>query len=393
MGDLRGVGYRVALRLAAIGIGCLIALGALELVLRSLPVASGLHAERVNAENPVFHFATSRAFVWSLDWNFSVVNEGWSNNEGFINDQDYDASRTDPLLALIGDSYVEAAMVPFESTLHGRLATTVGSRGRVYSFAASGAPLSQYLVWAEYARRRFRPLGMVFVVIGNDFDESLAKYKTGPGFHHFVEDSDGSLRPRLYEYSPTSFRKVIRRSALARYLVFNLHADVKLLAFLNRLKGGMSAEAPTVEGNSEQTQATQEPRFVGNTSAVADGARVKDSLRAVDAFLEALPGHSGLPPAQIAFIVDGVRPQLYGGRAKLDSVSDSHFSIVRGEFMARAQLRGYEVIDMNEAFMVAYRQRGQRFEFANDSHWNGEGHAVAASMVKKSAVYSAVFDE
>ena len=55
---------------------------------------------------------------------------------------------------------------------------------------------------------------MVFVIVGNDFDESLSKYKTGPGFHHFTETSDGALSLELYDYSPTSLRKIGKRPGI-----------------------------------------------------------------------------------------------------------------------------------------------------------------------------------
>ncbi|HSS65806.1 MAG TPA: hypothetical protein VLS27_15365 [Gammaproteobacteria bacterium] len=387
------IGRGLALRGAAIAIGFLIAAGGIEIVLRFFPVATGTYAQPTNAENPVFRFQANRTYVWSIGWNFSVVNEGWSNNEGFINDQSYDASRTDPLLAIIGDSYVEALMVPYEKTLQGRLSLSVGSRGRVYSFAASGAPLSQYLVWAGYAHRRFHPDGMIFVVVGNDFDESLSRYKTGPGFHHFLEAPDGSLDLRLYDYSPRSLRKLIRRSALARYLVFNLHAEAELLGLVKRLKKTVNAGTLLNEENAKKDNDADTARFVGNTASSTHGRRVQDSLRAVNAFLESLPDFSGLPPERVAFVVDGVRPQIYEGPAGLNRVRDSYFSIMRREFMARARNRGYEVIDMNDAFMADYRERGLRFEFENDSHWSAEGHAVAAAMVRNSAVYKAIFHE
>jgi hypothetical protein len=234
---------------------------------------------------------------------------------------------------------------------------------------------------------------MVFIVVGNDFDESLAVYKTGPGFHHFVEGSDGSLELKLYEYSPTSFRKLIRRSVLARYLVFNLHAETKLRAFVEAFKKSGRTEVALNSENPEQGDVVGRPQFVGNTSSVANEERVENSIRAVDGFLAALPNYSGLPPERVGFIVDGVRPQLYGGPAILESVRDSYFSIMRREFMVRARARGHEVIDMNDAFMADYRQRGIRFEFENDSHWNAEGHKVAASVIENSAVYAAVFNK
>jgi hypothetical protein len=69
-----------------------------------------------------------------------------------VNDQNYDPSTDTPLMAVIGDSYVEALMVPYEQTIQGRLSQRVPSHNRVYSFAASGAALSQYLAYAMYAK-------------------------------------------------------------------------------------------------------------------------------------------------------------------------------------------------------------------------------------------------
>jgi hypothetical protein len=106
------------------------------------------------------HFALNRNFTYSSDWQFSIVNRGRTNNFGFINPQNYDSASGPPLLAVVGDSYIEALMVPFENTLQGRLARIVGLRGRVYSFGVSGAALSHYLAEAELARLRFHPDGL-----------------------------------------------------------------------------------------------------------------------------------------------------------------------------------------------------------------------------------------
>ena len=72
-------------------------------------------------------------------------------------------------------------MVPYEETLYGRLASTLEGRFRVYSFGASGAPLSQYLIWAGHAVREYGARAVVINVVGNDFDESHVAYNTGPG--------------------------------------------------------------------------------------------------------------------------------------------------------------------------------------------------------------------
>ena len=150
----------------------LVALAALELALHFLPVPSPMRSRPVSAEDPVYRLMPDRQLVNSMSWDFSNAITRRVNNEGFVNDQDYDPEDPRPLLAIIGDSYVEAKYLPFEETIDSRLAAAAGTPRRVYSLGFSGGPLSPYLVWADHARQRFRPGTMLFVIIGNDFDES-----------------------------------------------------------------------------------------------------------------------------------------------------------------------------------------------------------------------------
>ena len=62
----------------------------------------------------------------------------------------------------------------------GRLASALAGKLRVYSFGTSGAPLSQYLIWARHAdRRTYDAQSLLINVVGNDFDESHSRYKSG----------------------------------------------------------------------------------------------------------------------------------------------------------------------------------------------------------------------
>jgi hypothetical protein len=198
-------------------------LGSAEIVLRFLPVPSGLHSEPVNAENPVFHYTPDSDVTFSHGWDFEMVNHRRVNNAGWVNDQDYKQDDQTPLLATIGDSYIAALMVPYMKTLYGRLAKELDGRLRVYSFGADGAPLSQYLIWARHAVREYGARAVVINVIGNDFDESHVAYHNGEGWWAYGPGSDGNLRLRLIEYRPSWLRSVIyTNSSLARYLFFNL---------------------------------------------------------------------------------------------------------------------------------------------------------------------------
>src|SRR5215218_9782103 len=118
-------------RLLAFALGFLIVVVIAEIVLRFRPVSTGLRPRPVNAEHTVFQYEPSHSFVFSRDWNFAVANEGWINNDGFVNAQDYVVNDTKPLLAVIGDSFIEAAMVPYEQTVQGRLAKQLDGIARV----------------------------------------------------------------------------------------------------------------------------------------------------------------------------------------------------------------------------------------------------------------------
>ena len=213
------------LAVITVSVTLVLCLGMAEAVLRFLPVWSGIFAMPVTAESPIFHFRPNHDFVFSKGWNMALANRGRINNAGFVNDQDYRMDDRMPLIAVVGDSYIEAFMVPFRETVQGRLAAALAGRFRVYSFAASGAPLSQYLVWARHAVRVYGAQALVINVVGNDFDNSLATYlKDARGFSVYVRNSTGELRLQLIELKSGAGGRITSRSSLASYLVHNLQA-------------------------------------------------------------------------------------------------------------------------------------------------------------------------
>jgi hypothetical protein len=352
-------------------IGVLTPLLAAEAVLRFLPVRTGLQTQPVNDQNPVRRFTPNRAFTFSKEWDFKLVNKGRTNNYGFVNDQDYDSAASTPLMAVIGDSYVEAQMVPFRETLQARLARCVGNGGRVYSFGAAGAPLSAYLAEAAFARSRFQPDGIVVVIVGNDFDESLAQYRTGPGSYFFREDSTGLVLQRT-DYSPSLGRRVLRQSALVRYLTLNLG-------------GGVDRVKRVLQGNSPG-----DLRYVGNTAAAFTPERLQGSRKAVNAFLNLLPSHSGIDPGRTVLVMDAMRPDMYTAEG-LRAASGSFFDLMRRYLIDQAQQRGYEVVDMQSRFLHRYGLDGRRFESSSEPHWNGLGHEEAAIAVASSKAFGRIF--
>lgn len=360
--------------LTSMALGTFLFLLVAELVLRLLPVATGLSPQSVNREHPVFHFAPNERYVFSHGWNMTMVNRGRVNNDGWVNDQDYRRDDKLPLLAVIGDSYIEAQMVPYADTMHGRLAKMLLGKVRVYSFGASGAPLSQYLVFAQYAVQKFHAQGLVINVVGNDFDESHAAYKVGPGFWLYEPDTHGMLRLRLFDFNRGWLWSLVHKSALARYLFINLQLGhyVMNVEWLRSLFIGRAVAQQVPAGASV---------YAGNTDATADNSRLTTSYDVIDAFFRDLLVMTGLPPDRIVFTVDGSRYLELQTRSH-----GTYFDIMRRTFMGKAQEFGFQALDLDRWFIPRERESHERFQFADDAHWNGNGHRVAADAAMSSKV-------
>ena len=326
-----------------------------EAVLRFLPVATGLHSVAVNDAQPIFHFAPNHDFVYSRGWNLSEVVRGRVNNAGWVNEQDYVRNDKLPLIAVIGDSYIEAQMIPFAETLQGRLAAALKGRARVYSFAASGAPLSEFAVYAAYAVREFGAAAIVINMANYDFAGSDGAYNRPAGMWVY-DGAGGDKQLRLTPYRPGWLRGIVQHSAFARYLLLNLHLDRPLTAA--RL---IASLAPT--GTALAAEPDTNTRLAASTAVVP--LFFRDLARLID-----------LPPSRVLFVMDGAHyPQ-----SPRDATTDG----LRQKFRALAEASGHETIDLVPLFIARYRQQGTIFEFAGDPHWNGEGHAVAAEGVMSS---------
>ena len=363
----------VCLALISISLGLTIGLALIEVCLHFLPVRDIMASpEPITAERPLRRDLLNGEFTYSKGWDFSIVNTVHTNNYGYVNDNAYDPAQTSPLLAVIGDSYIEAMVVPYAKTIHGRLAAYLKG-ARVYSFGFAGDPLSQYIAQARFVRKEFSPDAMVFVVVGNDFDESMLEYKNAPGFHYFVEDGKGGYALQLVEYYPVHPSVLhsighalgLQKLALVRYVRTNYEVTL---------------------GQLYAALASKHEKYAGQTLANVDNRRERLGKMAIEAFFRMLPEATGLPPEKILFVVDGIRPQLYDGG---DMGRGSYFDLMRRRFIARAEQGGYGVADMQKVFAEDFRRNGKRFEFPTDGHWNGRGHRLAFEAAAESPVVAA----
>ena len=350
-----------------------------EIVLRFLPVASGFKGKFVTTQDPLLCFEPNSEFTYSVGPLMLGSNVGKINNYGFVNDNDYENNVSSPLLAVIGDSYIEAFLVPFSETIHGRISRL--TTNRVYSFGVSGSPLSQYLGYCRYIRDHFKPNGLIINVVGNDFDESLFEFKKAPGYHYFYSDLNGTLTNRLLPNQlqthllgiipiDSFIASLMRQSRLLQYF----YKNVKILSLKRRIQEHL------FEGDTKI-------RYVGNTEINYSQSRLKKSKLAVDAFFRDLPLNSNLSPKDILFTVDGLRQSIYDDSLRKASL-ESYFGVMRKYFIEQAQSLGYEVADLDNAFMIDYKISKKRFEPDYDGHWNSYAHGIVAEQVLKTTLWS-----
>ena len=339
-----------------------------EAALRLLPVQSATEQSDVDYNQPVARFQPNNNITFSTGWNFKTVVEHRINNDGFANRKDYVLNtNAKPTVAVVGDSYVEAFQVPFENSFHGLMQEDFANGCNVYSFGISGAPLSQYIAWAKHARQNYQPSTFLFNIVSNDFDESFRPYNKGrKGYWLYDRNPDGAFDYVLVPKKASSLKKVIRISALARYLFANVQLFDRTREFFKRIE---------VEHDNIS--------YIGNRRADFTEEEMDISKKIVDQFLDDIVIATQLSPQSIIFTVDGLRQAIYGD-ITWGEAERSYAWNIKSYFIDQARLRGFTTVDLNEAFTAAeFQKSAKRFEFPFDWHWNEHGHAAVFNEIRK----------
>lgn len=280
------------------------------------------------------------------------------NNFGWNSEIDYKESKGRLRIAIIGDSYVEALQVNTEHSLGAQLRRLVPHHVDIYTFGVSGATLSQYLHMSRYVRKRFDPDVYVFIIIHNDFDESLCSVKQPVGMLCFEDSETGIREASIPPYRSHPFRRLVRHSNLARYLVYNLKIGDLLQQWA----------APT---NSR-------PAYNANIDVNKVSALNTRIRRLTKYFLGTLKHESN--GKHIVFLMDAPRLDIYNGTLAQSNVKWLN-DLLRSE-AAKSQL---PFLDLTQEFEAIYKAEHAHFESTYDWHWNEKGHHVAAD-----AIYSVI---
>jgi GDSL-like Lipase/Acylhydrolase family len=293
--------------------------------------------------------------------NFAQQRGKWRiNNYGWNSEIDYRPNtqhdRAKPLIAIIGDSYVEAFQVDVGKSMPDALRALVGKKYEVYSFGVSGAPLSQYLQMSRYVNHHFEPDIIVFNIIHNDFDASVETLVKDP-YSLQITPHDGTfleIPPRLYE--PSTIRRILGRSAFIRYLLINLKLDTNIGDVISRL----------VHKNGRGFNANVDPQTIAANRELIEKATYFLVQRIRDENVG----------KKIIFLMDAPRQDIYAGTLDHSSV------FWMNEILKNACLRSNTTfIDLTGPFNEKFAKDHIKFNSDYDAHWNEVGHRTAAQVL------------
>lgn len=353
-------GRTVIYGLASVAFGLLIALALAEILFRLLPTTDILLMSPVSKQAPYRHFQPDTTAQISIGKFFDINHRKEINNYGFFSDFDYRRDDPRPTLTLIGDSYVEGLQVPNSRSVQGVLQDELQDRYQVVAMGTSGSPLSQYLAYARFAQAEFDPETLVFIIIGNDYDESSLEYKSAPSYHYINTELDHP-ELQLIEWAPSWKGRLAVKSATFRYLFGNLKLHT---LSLNAFFGDADKE--------------EERRYIGSTSISSDPDRIRHSRIAVDYFVSEVGRLAD--GKRVIIVMDGIREAIYD--PDLMPLARSSFLYEMNRYMAEAsEAAGFRVVDLHPVFARIHAEDQTRFEFEFDWHWNENGHRVAAEQI------------
>lgn len=323
-------------------IGLIVSVFALELFFQVVPVNSGIRMQETSAERPYSRYLANHEFTYSHGWSLLNARHGKTNREGFVNSPDLDNHGG---VLVIGDSFIEAFMLPYEQTLQGRLDAALG--GNVRAAAAASNGLADTVALLRHFGPQLRPATAVVFV--KPYELALLLNRVADG-HNGFKRAGGQIAIEHYPYRESALKSLIIRSALVRYVYYNLKFPYWLKDALKLPWQRPAAAAPQSVSDKAEVMGF----YLAELRKAAAGARV-------------------------ILLIDGDRASLYAGKTSAQAKAMRDDVLL---FEQLAQQQQLEFIDMLPVFQRDWARNHRRLDYLPvDAHWNDAGHALAAQQV------------
>ncbi len=334
----------------ALALGAAATLGAAEIAFQLLPVNAGWGNPPPSAELPLIRYFSGAHFTYSRGWAFDNTVHGRFNNYGTVSVFNYAKGR--PAVAVIGDSFVEGAMIEGGARVHEVVHAALAPRWQAVGLSQSGADLADHLVAARFALREFETRALVFALNETDFSGAHRPKLRGCWFAETA--GEGGIGMNCA--ADIRLRNLFYSSATLSYLYLNLKFSPRdIVAFHRVAPPAKPAPAPSA-ARLAPDDAKYAAHFFAELAKLADAA--------------------GLDRPRIVIALDSDRARLYAGGS-----GDAPW---RAEAAALAAAQGFGILDLDAVFRDDYARHRRRFDFSPaDSHWNAYGHRVIAAAVRR----------
>lgn len=321
--------------------GALTVVVLLEGVFRLLPVSTATRTGYYINQN-ILTYPAKHCFTTSTGWDLRSPQRHCANNYGFIANKDF---RYDPdAIILVGDSFVEANMLP----VHEGLAAQIESKLKDKAVFALGGPGSNLLDYAEriqFANENFGSKVFIIVINRTDVRESIC----GSGNIHAHCIEANSLQPKIERLpSPSKLKQIFREFSVAQYVFSQLRVNISNFSF------------KYFDSNRNHNSNPDRPKPSTTTAEVV-----------VKTFFSKLPVGDGL---RYIFVFDPERSD------KQNKNSSNDIELVRDS----AIQFGADVVDPKIDFIDFRLSRKLALEVSPvDQHWNSEAIKLVANLIVK----------
>lgn len=337
-------------------LGVFVAFAAVELLLRRLPVSDGLGREASTRFEPLVLSKPGKSFVSSIGWNLQLYNRGTINSDGFHDVIDFPETGQKNVTAVIGDSFIEATMVPYERSLQGKLRRLLGESSHVIGLGAAGADLGTYSFFLQRSSELWGLNRVVLLINEGDFTQAMLP-AVDKAYYVVSDKGVASVKLPRNTAKVNKLKELIKKSNLAQYLAgplrlwpSNIVKRVKKYDLRMDLK---RSKNPLNEGFSSNV------------------------VSCIDHFIMQINEIKDTQQTEIVVILYSGFKSPYG----LDNVrSVSPFSRI---FEEKCKLANIETVDASTILSDYSITHKVRPRWMNDGHWKPIAHEVIATEIYK----------